>query len=602
MHKPLALKRQRATTATRKRTFSRIAEIIVDNGIFHLDEPFSYGIPEELSRSVQIGSYVKVRFRDQLTTGVVLSLGDSEQPMALSPVVAVLNSHGITEEMVRRCIALSQRYACSLHDLIRFATANLNGIQEPVLIAQDVKDRSGARIFHRAENQRSIDLLVNLAAEQSGRTLIICDTRRNATQVIALAQNKGLETLDLSDSRSKTDMKRSLSMARVLDRFLAVGQRSLLFAPVGRIDNVIILNEWSEHHWEQRSPYWNSRDVALVAQENERFNLHFVGSAFSMELARLIEKGYIITKKKLLPTMRNRTKFTMLPESYHRTIREGLKNGHVLVSVASKSYVNSLICSYCRNRALCECGSTVSQTKSGEYRCALCSRSYSELSCRICLRTSFLSLGKGGERIAVELGKAFPGRPIMNVTSESNHENDLREHTIVISTAGVEPVVPNGYSAVVLLDGEFLASQPFLRGEEFLFQRWALSLELANPKAAIYLSLLPANGLAQTLTSSRSEIFVNRTLRMRREMNFPPYSRFIQIAGDNASLNALSSALKEDFSKSCTFYPISKDNTLTIAVSLEAAPDVLKALRSLQRYRSVSKRKLLDIRVDQYLL
>lgn len=602
MEKPLALKRQRAGTSARKRSYEKSAEVIVDNDVFHLDQPFTYGIPDELAEFVGVGSLVGVKFRDSLTTGVVVSLTNSRPSAVVLPIERVVSTRALTEEMIKRCETLSQRYAASLHDLLRFPLIYVSREKADDQEIRKKRRSSGKRLFHQIRGISIHEFVADFLTQEQRRTIVICDTRRNALLIQEILRERGVESFDFSDSQRKSQRNAAFAAARSLEAFIAVGQRSLLFAPLIGVERVVVLNDWSEHHWERRAPYWNVRDVALVAQEIEGFDLHFIGASPSLEISRLVEKGYIGSKRRLPFQSYSYSSARCLPDSYHQTIREGLKCGNVLVTVAGKSYVSTVICSKCRNRALCQCGAAFSQDSSGQFFCSLCAKKYESFTCNFCDGTRFISLGKGSERISEELGKAFPGRAIKVVTADSEQIEPPVETSIVVSTAGVEPAVPSGYSAIVLLDGEFLASQPSLRSEEMLFHRWSHALSLASPKSHIFLSLLPESSIAQSLMSGRSEIFIRRALKNRSEMRFPPYARFIRVKADISILRTITSSLNEEFAGKCVIYPISKGGELVIMANLDSAPDVTKALRALQRYRSSSGKTLLQISIDPYLV
>jgi len=76
--KPLTLRRQRSTSRSITRSNKEIslqAEVLVDTGIYHLGDPFSYGIPDELSEKIERGSVVNVTFASKNTTGIVVNVG-----------------------------------------------------------------------------------------------------------------------------------------------------------------------------------------------------------------------------------------------------------------------------------------------------------------------------------------------------------------------------------------------------------------------------------------------------------------------------------------------------------------------------------------------
>ncbi|MFZ9205326.1 MAG: hypothetical protein ACO22L_05540, partial [Candidatus Nanopelagicaceae bacterium] len=84
--KPLILRRQKGKSVirTRQSLDSLQVEVLVDTGVFHLEQPFSYFLPEELKGLIDVGSLVRVPFKNDLKNGVVLSVKNKSQA-ALKP-------------------------------------------------------------------------------------------------------------------------------------------------------------------------------------------------------------------------------------------------------------------------------------------------------------------------------------------------------------------------------------------------------------------------------------------------------------------------------------------------------------------------------------
>ena len=608
MPAPLALKRQRAASSKSEDVCEAVAEVIVDNGIFHLDEPFSYGVPHDLLSTVQVGSHVKVAFRDRLTTGLVVAVEKNPSRKKLSLIRSVIDPHALTTEMIDLCRHLADRYACSAHDLLRFATwgLSLKGGQI-YLTASDRNRKRNSASFIEVSDEHISKALVNSLTGFSGRSLVIFDTHRNAEEfksaILENQRTSGEVTLiDLAGAHERKKLREAILEARRATSMIAIGLRSSIFSSIGSLDRIYIVNDWSEHHWEQKSPYWNTRDIALERRVRQGIDLIFLGSAPSLEIAKMIDSGAIEIQTGNNPGRRSRRESQFLPSTFHATISQGLKRGKVLVSVASRSYVSSLLCQRCRNRAHCECGAVLGQESNHSYRCPLCNREYSELVCGECQGRTFIMLRKGVERIGSEIAKAFPRSEVILVDADREVDLTNRNSVIVVSTAGVEPYVAEGYAATVLLDGEFLASLPGLRSEEQLWQRWSSTLTLSAPAAPVYFSLYAENAISQSLASSKNALFISRALRNRSEANLPPFSKIIRIKGETPALRNLSDSLQREMPSKVISYPIGREEILSLKVTDEALPDVMKMLRLVQRYRSTQKKALFTIKLDPYMI
>ena len=604
MNAPLALKRQRALANKRRSGFSSVASVVVDTGVFHLDEPFSYGIPSELADRVHIGSHVKVLFRNKRTNGIVVSFSDHRENLPLQPIQGIIDRFALSPTTIDLCERLADRHASSLQSLFRFAV--------PGFAIQDVEEKkpserqgnvSKSRKFLLVENQPPEEALLNFIPEEPGRYLVIADTLRNANDILGAMRSSSKERsnfsiIDLTGNGNRQTNRHALLQARDAHSFVAVGMRGSIFSNLGSLDHVFVLEEWSEHHVERNAPYWNTRDVSLIRQDLEGFELTFVGTSPSMELARLIETGFIEMPKKRLEWKRSRPRVHSLPESYQLSISKALKRGNVLISVASKSYVKALICQKCRSRATCYCGGAIEQLSEARYVCQLCQTAKSEITCTECQHTRFLMLHKGTERIAVEIAKAFPRHDVFVVDAEKGIDLPPSSQCIVISTMGAEPKFKEGFAGFVFLDGEYLTSRPKLRADESVWQRWRRALSMASKEVDIYFTLSSNHPIVQSVIAGKASIFLSRLLESRKAAHLPPYYKLISISGEVAALRNLAASLKKETQVPIEVFPINKQDEITIKVSVAQFQEIMQLLKVVQRYRSTRGKELLAIKLD----
>jgi hypothetical protein len=100
-----------------------VARVAVDVPLAHLDRPFDYQVPEELSDDARPGVRVRVRFAGRLVDGVVLDraarsdhvgkLGWLERVVSPEPVLSA--------ELVALCRTVADRYAGTFADVVRLA-------------------------------------------------------------------------------------------------------------------------------------------------------------------------------------------------------------------------------------------------------------------------------------------------------------------------------------------------------------------------------------------------------------------------------------------------------------------------------------------------
>jgi primosomal protein N' (replication factor Y) (superfamily II helicase) len=84
---------------------ARIARVVVDVPLAHLDRPFDYAVPEKFADTVQAGCRVRVRFHGRLVDGVVWELGDTTDFVgSLQPLSHVPSGEPVLTSQVARLV------------------------------------------------------------------------------------------------------------------------------------------------------------------------------------------------------------------------------------------------------------------------------------------------------------------------------------------------------------------------------------------------------------------------------------------------------------------------------------------------------------------
>ena len=115
-----------------------IARIWVDTGVFHLDTPFDYAVPESFSASITTGVRVQVPFGTREVEGIVIErLQQSKTTGRIRQISKILSVHPVaTKKSLELISVVAQRgrrirqmfydlqYRPELHPLIRHTYAN----------------------------------------------------------------------------------------------------------------------------------------------------------------------------------------------------------------------------------------------------------------------------------------------------------------------------------------------------------------------------------------------------------------------------------------------------------------------------------------------
>ena len=107
--KPLKLKRERAKTVIRSGNYSKSAEVLIDHDLSHLDQPFSYGIPEDLIEEVGIGSRVLVPFQNGEREGVIVAVGIADA-VRRKPILKCISQNAYSQDALSLAQLVARRY------------------------------------------------------------------------------------------------------------------------------------------------------------------------------------------------------------------------------------------------------------------------------------------------------------------------------------------------------------------------------------------------------------------------------------------------------------------------------------------------------------
>lgn len=578
--KPLSLKREKARRIPRAGKFAAVAEALLDHDVAHLDQVFTYGIPESLASQVEVGSIVRVSFNRSEIDAVVIEIRSDDG--AFKPISKLVKASAYSPQAIELATEVAKRYATSTIKILKYFDKSADQQKSNQLSSNPSPQR-----FFIPDGSKTFSELAARLSKKEGSVLLFAPSARECDELIKIL------SLALGDCVISFDRWRKLKGNEKLSRVI-VGMRSMIFIQAVDVTEMVIVDEASEHYWEKRSPLWNLRDVALLKSQMESVSLTFISGSPSLELTRLGELGYLQFVKPNRQFLKRR-RFTNTPDTYHRTVRSGLELGNVLVSVSSKNYINALACKRCDAKPKCSCGFPLKMQGDKRAYCEICGVSTLELRCRECGSLEFSARAKGIERVKEEFAKAFPNVPIQMVTVERESSN-IPTHSIVISTPGVEPRITR-FSGLVLLDGVSRTNRPTLRSEEHLANHWFRLLSLTTEDATVYVSLPISNQISQALVAGNPYRFMGKLLKEREETKLPPFYRVMKVRGEG--LAALAAKLSEEFS-GIQLSKVAKQNELTIRAEVSIAQNVITALYSLAKYRAASGKGYLDLEIDPY--
>jgi primosomal protein N' (replication factor Y) len=636
--RPLKLKVQ-VSASGKKKVAERlpVARVWVDSGIFHLDTPFDYWVPEEFSRHANVGARVQVEFGNSLSEGIVLERTQSSPNTGnLKQILKVTSPHAVATSQTLDLFALvAARWAGTPYDVMRSAIpARVASVDREPVAPHDNFSVLNPLPFSQSKAllQRKIrafwalpssiprqKLIAELVATRStfGQVLVIAPDERELNaieqELTALLSPESIARIDGGISRSA----RYRNFLRVVrgEPTIILGLRGAVFAPLTEDATIVVMGESSQSLHEPRTPGWNARDVALIRSSEMEANLILVGYSPSLEAARLIDSQWmthISSKSRKRVVAMAPTMGELIPSTAFPIIRKALKEGPVLFVVPRKGYGNSVVCNKCRNIALCTCGGRLEVIGAQENpRCVLCRTVHLGWKCRWCQSAEIYLASRGIDRFAEEIGRSFPNFPIVNSSGEHIADSVPSSACLVIATPGAQPKSYAGYAAVALLEGLRFFSHSDLRSTENSREIFFQSAAMGISSATIFVSFIPTHPIVAAITRWDATPLVRKELREREEMNFPPYFRFICLDVETKDASRLQEGIvsargetRLDAHVQITGPHEQADGISRIILSapVAVAPSMVNFVHELQRRRSISRKPLFTIRVDPYSL
>lgn len=598
-----------------------VASVWVDTAIPTLTDPFSYLIPEKLSSQISIGSRVQVPFKDKHLEGIVIDrtalTSDSRE---LKSIYKLLGEYPVASAETIELISLTASFwGGSPYDVIRSAI--------PPRVASAEKGLSlGARpsspkseavaTFHllppKLDPISALCSLV-LSRKSSGVKLIIVPTARDLLRLAASLAEQDIDFTSLDSNLPRADRYRNFLSASLGAANVVIGMRGAIFAPIPGLSEIYLHQENSEHYYERRSPYWNTREVAWIRSKLSNLELHFTGYVPSLDVAIDIDKkeiSYQATREKLSVVAQASSNGELIPSKIYQQVRNAIATGPVLFLVPAKGYATAISCAKCRNIAICECGGKLSKSSAkSEPTCVLCSKRYQNWKCGWCGEARVFLTSRGIERFAEEIGRSFPNQVVIQSTASDPRDSVSSDPALVISTPGVEPIAESGYAAVIMLQVDRFLSSSASNGVERAYSNFFAAGALISDSGVIALVSDDGSPITSALTTWNPATISKREIEQRISLHLPPISGAVLVLADSAELvrlkSALESAREESRApKSLRVYgPTAGEGAkLTLLVDTTEQIELVSLLREINKRRAISKKPLLAYRVNPYSL
>ena len=599
------------------------ARVRVDTGVFHLDQLYDYQIPEKLSDLIQVGVRVQLPFGGRETEGIIVDrVANPQRAGELKSITKVLSNVPIaTTQSLGLIDSIAAHFASNAWDVIRSAI--------PPRVASVDKSFDLSRTGHNSKGRFVVefqtlapfiqghDQVAALVQNNcgAGSVLVVAPDEKDVDRIMQSLSGRQLPTLKLTAGMPRELRYRNYLTAMHGSANIVVGTRSAIFAPINDLRTIIVYKESAHDHYEVRSPGWNTRTIALMRSQSESLKLILTGYSPSTEASQLIDERqikYLNTKETVSVKAFTPIDGALLPGRIYSEIKKALEVGPVLFIAPRKGYGNALLCAHCRNVALCECGGRLSVTaKVRAPSCVHCGKIFQNWKCSFCNRDKQYLAGRGIERAAEEISRAFPKFPVVISAGDVIKDRVDKKPALVLATSGAQPQVEGGYSAVVILDGMRFFAHTDLRTQERARELFFEASSLISPKGHVLLVIDDSHPIISAIARWNVAPLIKRELSERTELNLPPSVFSAVLVMEQSIGTQIVSGLKKALTEgrlpqSCTIYGPTEIAKGQVKIVVHAAHHDAQALtdvlHELQRRRSIAKKELFTLRVEPYSL
>jgi primosomal protein N' (replication factor Y) len=578
---------------------------VVESPVPRLDRLLDYAIPAELANDVVVGGRVRVPLGKGGTRRIDAYVVDISEKASTELLLAEIDStHGrvpvLTPALWALARAVADRNGGGAVDVLRGAIPK-RGIR--VEKGRDIAPREMPTPRPTARMALTLDTgVIETPAGPTLRSLsqvaqLVKDAEAGVIVVVPDWRDLALLSRALGDiphvivDSSGTPSERYGRYLDILsgEARIVIGTRAAVYAPVLDLELLIVVDESDPLLEEPHTPYVHARDAAVVRNSIEGGRLVFASITPSVESTRFVELGFIepsvakpVRTTVVLASDVSDDGFAArarIPASGWRLLRDALERGPVLVQVSRPGFTPQVVCATCRTPHRCgTCRSLLSGTRDGTILCRVCGITPIGLKCGHCSGRETAWSGVGSVRTAEELGRAFPGVPVVVADGEHRALDVPRRRSLVIATRGAEPIVSGGYEAALIVDGDKELQRPGLRTSENCLRWWGHASSLVGDGGMVVLANVDG-AFASLFASHQWETIIETELRERRALGFPPATRAIAVRGP---VNDLQKVRELDEISGHRIMGPAKDGDsfrIVILADYRSAPAVITALR-----------------------
>ena len=635
-----------------------IARVLVDVDLPHMDRPLDYVVPDKLVDEAEVGRSVRVRFSGSRVDGWIIERTCREVLDETARIESVVSSVPVlTPALYETARRIAARFLATTSQVLSLAIPPRHARGErhvveaqapawPTLEAPSGSQQwgvysAGQALLNRlsvGESPRAVVTALRplirrclsdavAATVSSGRSVIIVTaTGEDAARCArALEEDLGV-CVALAGGEVAPEERYRVHVAATMGHVpIVVGTRSAVWVPCAKLGLIVICDDGDDRLRERRFPRCDVLDVAVQRCAVEGAGLLVASFARSVKAQALVRSGWAVSLDPVPGALRDATPRVHLhgateaeregasghmriPQAALRMIRQGLREGPVLIQVAASGYWPTVVCRRCGERARCRhCSGPLAVGSGGEATCSWCARTSQSWRCPHCAGTELRAARVGSTRTAEEIARNLPDASVLESSAAHRISRQLPSRpTVVVATPGAEPDVDGGYAAAIILDAHALAGRAELWAPEEAARRWLNALSLVRPgHPGLVVGTIP-DALGQTLVRWAPTDYADRLLDEREALGFFPATTMVALDGPAAQVRQVAEqVIREGGAElvGTVVRPATREGEenevrTLVRTPLAGAASMLAVLTDIRRSRSARKVPLVKMSVN----
>jgi len=336
---------------------------------------------------------------------------------------------------------------------------------------------------------------------------------------------------------------------------IIIGTRIALFAPLKKLSLIMLIHEHSASYKLEEGIRFNVRDMAIMRGFLEKIPVMLMSPAPSMDSWFNAQSGkYTLIRLQtnaLTPAIRiadlrfGKKQGAYLSTAVIEKARRALqKNGRILFLINRRGHATFLLCADCGDAESCPdcCIPLVLHKDRNLLECHYCAKSRAVPDvCSKCSSPNIEQLGAGTQRIEEDLRDLFNIEPLRFDSDSASKKTEIQallksiatdEPRIIVGTKMMtKRLNPKGsFSLAALLNVDSSLNIPDFRAREKAYQEIISVRDLVSVKGEVIVQTrFPQDPLFKHLRDGDYDAFAAEELAMRAALNFPPYSKLLNI-------------------------------------------------------------------------